>query len=135
VTRKIAAAAVRIANGSRERLRLGNLALRRDFGWAPDYVMAMTAMLQRPEADDFVVASNEAHSLEDFVSAAFTEVGLDWRDHVESDPAIARPSDIAHSLGNPAKAKAKFGWQPNVRFPEIVARMVRGEWEGAAAVS
>jgi GDPmannose 4,6-dehydratase len=135
VTRKITAAAARIANGSKERLRLGNLQLVRDFGWAPDYVAAMAAMLQRSTPSDYVIASNEAHSLEDFVAAAFAEAGLEWRAHVDFDASFVRPSDIVYSLGNPAKAKAEFGWQPTVRFAEIVARMLRGEGEGAAAVS
>jgi GDPmannose 4,6-dehydratase len=95
----------------------------------------MAAMLQQPSAADYVIASNEAHSLEDFVAAAFAEAGLEWRDHVDFDPSIARPSEIAYSLGNPAKAKKDLGWQPKVRFAEIVARMVRGETQGAAAVS
>lgn len=135
VTRKITAAAVRIANGSKERLRLGNLKLARDFGWAPDYVGAMAAMLQAAAAGEYVIASNETHSLEEFVATAFAAAGLEWREHVEFDPTIVRPSDIAHSLGNPARAKAELGWQPKVRFAEIVSRMVRGETEGAAAVS
>lgn len=135
VTRKVTAAAVRIANGSGERLRLGNLTLQRDFGWAPDYVAAMAAMLGLPEPDDFVIASNEAHSLEDFVRLSFENVGLDWREHVDFDPAAVRPSDIAHSLGNAARAKAILGWQPTVRFNEIVARMVQAETKGVMAVS
>jgi GDPmannose 4,6-dehydratase len=133
LTRKVTAAAVRIANGSRERLRLGNLSFSRDFGWASDYVAAMAAMLGLSAPDDFVIASGEAHSLEDFVRLAFEVVGLDWRAHVDFDPTVVRPSDIAHSLGNAAKAKAKLDWQPTVRFPDIVARMVRAETDGAAA--
>jgi GDPmannose 4,6-dehydratase len=135
LTRKVTAAAARIAGGSRERLRLGNLSASRDFGWAPDYVAAMAAMLSLREPDDFVIASGEAHSLEDFVRLAFETAGIDWRDHVDFDPAVVRPSDIAHSLGDAGKAKAKLGWQPTVRFRDIVARMVRAETEGAAALS
>jgi GDPmannose 4,6-dehydratase len=135
LTRKVTAAAARIAGGSRERLRLGNLSASRDFGWAPDYVAAMAAMLSLREPDDFVIASGEAHSLEDFVRLAFETAGIDWRDHVDFDPAVVRPSDIAHSLGDAGKAKGKLGWQPTVRFPDIVARMVRAETEGAAALS
>lgn len=135
VTRKITAAAARIADGSRERLRLGNLMLRRDFGWAPDYVLAMWSMLSQPQPDDYIIASGVAHSLEEFVVAAFAEVGLDWKDHVEFDPSVTRPTDISCSFGNAAKAAKLLGWQPRVRFPEIVARMMRGERAGAAAVS
>jgi GDPmannose 4,6-dehydratase len=135
VTRKITAAAVRIANGSNERLRLGNLSLRRDFGWAPEYVKAMWLMLNLEKLEDFIVASGKAHSLQEFASRAFAEVGLDWKAHVEFDAAVARPSDIAGSFGDASKAKRLLGWQPVVMFPEIVARMMRGERQGAAAVS
>ncbi len=135
VTRKITAAAARIARGAGERLSLGNLSIRRDFGWAPDYVEAMWAMLQQATADDFVIASGVSHSLEEFVAAAFAEVGLDWRDHVDHDPALKRPSDIACSLGDPAKAARLLGWRAKINFSEIAARMVRAEREGANAVS
>jgi GDPmannose 4,6-dehydratase len=127
VTRKITAAAARIAGGSNERLKLGNLAVRRDWGWAPDYVEAMWAMLQQPRADDFVVASGVANRLQDFVDAAFTEVGLHWQDHVELDAALHRPTDIAYSLGNPQKAKRELGWQPQVDFRGIVSHMMAAE--------
>jgi len=135
VTRKITSAAARIANRAGERLSLGNLSIRRDFGWAPDYVEAMWAMLQQATADDFVIASGVSHSLEEFVAAAFAEVGLDWRDHVDRDPALKRPSDIGCSLGDPAKAARMLGWRAKVDFSEIAARMVRAEREGANAVS
>lgn len=135
VTRKITASAARIANGSKERLRLGDLSLRRDFGWAPDYVEAMWLMLNHAQADDFIIASGESHSLEEFVAAAFTRAGLDWKQHVDFDETLVRPSDISGSFGDAGKARRILGWQPTVKFPEIVARMVRGEREGAAAVS
>lgn len=135
VTRKITAAAARIAAGSRERLKLGNLAVRRDWGWAPDYVEAMWAMLQQERPEDFVVATGVAHRLEDFVAAAFAEAGLDWRDHVDRDPALARPTDIACSLGDAGKAARLLGWTPKVDFHGLVARMLRAEREGAGAVS
>jgi GDPmannose 4,6-dehydratase len=135
VTRKITAAAARIARGAGERLSLGNLSIRRDFGWAPDYVEAMWAMLQQATADDFVIASGVSHSLEEFAAAAFAEVGLDWRDHVDHDPALKRPSDIACSLGDPAKAARLLSWRAKIGFSEIAARMVRAEREGANAVS
>jgi GDPmannose 4,6-dehydratase len=135
VTRKITSTAVRIAQGSAEKLHLGSLAIRRDWGWAPDYVVAMRQILQQESPDDFVIASGVSHSLEEFVAAAFREVGLDWRDHVETDPALMRPADIAHSRGNAERAARYLGWRPKVEFSDIVARMVRAEGEGAAAVS
>jgi GDPmannose 4,6-dehydratase len=135
VTRKITAAAARIASGSKERLRLGDLSPRRDFGWAPDYVNAMWKMLNLDQPSDFVIASGEAHSLEQFAAAAFSEVGLDWRGYVDFDMSFSRPSDIACSVGNAARARKLLAWQPVVGFAEIVSRMVRGEREGASAVS
>jgi GDPmannose 4,6-dehydratase len=134
VTRKITAAAARIGAGSRERLALGNLSIRRDWGWAPDYVEAMWRMLQRERADDFVVASGVAHALEEFVATAFVEVGLNWRDHVDYDASLVRSSDIMCSLGDPAKAAQELDWRPTVKLPEIVARMVRAEREGADSI-
>jgi GDPmannose 4,6-dehydratase len=131
VTRKITAAAARIAAGSHERLSLGNLSVRRDWGWAPEYVEAMWAMLQQQKPDDFVVASGEAHRLEDFVSSAFAEAGLDWHDHVDHDASLHRPTDIVHSVGNAGKAKRELGWEPKIRFREIVSRMMAAERIGA----
>ena len=135
VTRKITAAAARIAQGGGERLHLGDLAIRRDWGWAPDYVESMWQILQQSAPEDFVVASGISHSLEDFVAATFSGLGLDWRDHVEPDPSLARPADITLSLGNAAKAARQLGWRPKIGFSEIVTRMVRAERDGAAAVS
>ncbi len=127
VTRKITAAAARIAGGSRERLKLGNLSIRRDWGWAPDYVEAMWAMLQQKAPEDFVIASGQANRLEDFVDAAFGEVGLRWRDHVDQDSALNRPTDIVYSVGNAQKAKRMLKWQPKVDFRGIVSRMMAAE--------
>jgi GDPmannose 4,6-dehydratase len=134
VTRKVTAAAARIGTGSRERLALGNLAIRRDWGWAPDYVEAMWRMLQCDQPDDFVVASGVAHSLEEFVATAFAEVGLNWRDYVDYDSSLTRSSDIMHSLGDPSKAAEVLHWRSSVKLSEIVARMVRAEREGADKV-
>jgi GDPmannose 4,6-dehydratase len=134
VTRKIVAAAVRISQGSKERLRLGNLLLSRDFGWAPEYVVAMWAMLNNASPEDFIIASGETHTLEEFVAISFAEVGLDWKSYVDFDAAFSRPSDIARSLGDASKAARLLGWTPSVKFPDIVKRMVRAEHEGAAAV-
>jgi len=134
VTRKITAAAANIAAGKRERLALGNLAIRRDWGWAPEYVEAMWRMLQRDEPDDFVVASGHAHSLEQFVATAFRNVGLDWRNHVDYDSSLVRTSDIMYSLGDPTKVGQVLDWHPSIKMPEIVARMMRAEKDGAGAV-
>jgi GDPmannose 4,6-dehydratase len=134
VTRKITTAAARIGAGGRERLALGNLSIRRDWGWAPDYVEAMWRMLQCDQPDDFVVASGATHSLEEFVSMAFAEVGLKWRDHVDYDSSLVRPSDIMCSLGDPAKAAEVLDWRSAVKLPEIVARMIRAEQEGGGTV-
>jgi GDPmannose 4,6-dehydratase len=134
-TRKVTAAAARIARGERERLPLGNLALRRDWGWAPDYVQAMFAMLRQERADDFVIASGASHSLEEFVALAFRSAGLDWRDHVDFDASLTRPSDISCSLGDASKAAKLLGWRPSVGFEEIVSRMVRAERDGVMAMS
>ena len=134
MSRKITAAVARIGAGSRERLTLGNRRIRRDWGWAPDYVEAMWKMLQHDDPGDFVVATGVAHSLEEFVAAAFAEVGLDWRDRVDYDASLARPSDIAFSLGDPTRAARVLGWRPTVCFAEIVARMMRAEREGPGSV-
>jgi GDPmannose 4,6-dehydratase len=118
-----------------ERLALGDLSIRRDWGWAPDYVEAMWAMTQLSVPDDFVTASGTSHSIQEFVAAAFAEGGRDWREHVDYDPALKRPSDIAASIGDPAKAQRILGWRAKVQFRDIVGRMVRSEREGPAAVS
>jgi GDPmannose 4,6-dehydratase len=132
-TRKITAAAARIGAGSSERLALGNLAIHRDWGWAPDYVEAMWRMLQCEKPDDFVIATGVAHSLQDFAALAFAEAGLDWRKHVDHDPTLARPSDIRYSVGDPAKAAQVLDWHPTAAFAEIVARMIRAERDGAGS--
>jgi GDPmannose 4,6-dehydratase len=134
VTRKVTAAAARIGAGSRERLALGNLSIRRDWGWAPDYVEAMWRMLECDQPDDFVIATGVAHSLEELVAMTFAEVGLNWRDHVDYDSSLARSSDIMCSLGDPSKAAQILDWRSTVKLPETVARMVRAEREGAASV-
>jgi GDPmannose 4,6-dehydratase len=124
VTSKIVSTAVRIAGGSGEKLKLGKIDIYRDWGWAPDYVDAMWRILQQPEPDDYVVATGEERSLQDFVAETFRQVGLDWKDHVESDPALFRPSDIERSCGNAAKAHAKLGWQAQHKFTDIIRLLV-----------
>jgi GDPmannose 4,6-dehydratase len=133
-TRKITVAAARIGGGSAERLALGNLAIHRDWGWAPDYVDAMWRMLQSRAPDDFVIATGVAHSLEEFVASAFAEVGLDWRKHVDHDPSLVRPSDIRYSVGDPAKAGQMLDWHPTRNFADIVARMIRAERDGPGSI-
>jgi GDPmannose 4,6-dehydratase len=127
VTKKIVSAACRIAGGSREKLHLGNIAIQRDWGWAPDYVEAMWLMVQQAHPDDFVIATGESHSLEEFVDTAFAQVGLDWREHVVIDPALFRPTEIAISRGNPRKSRETFGWQARYKMKEVVTLMVKDE--------
>jgi GDPmannose 4,6-dehydratase len=127
VTRKIVSAAVRIAAGSTEKLRLGNVKVKRDWGWAPEYVDAMWRMLQQPRPDDYVIATGETRSLEEFVATAFGAVNLDPRSHVEVDPALFRPADIEGNYASPAKAKDLLGWQASSRMEEAVRRMIAAE--------
>lgn len=127
VTQKIAAAVRRIAAGSDELLRLGDLSIQRDWGWAPEYVDAMWLMLQQDMPDDFVIGTGKTHSLEDFVATAFHSVGLDWRQYVIFDAAFARPTDITVSRCNPAKAEAMLGWSAQMEMSEIARRMVHQE--------
>lgn len=127
VTKKIVAAACRIAGGDREKLTLGNITIQRDWGWAPEYVEAMWLMLQQEQPDDFVIATGENHSLEEFVAAAFAQVGLKWREHVVIDPGLFRPTEIAISRGNPRKAKETFGWQARYKMADVVAMMMQDE--------
>jgi GDPmannose 4,6-dehydratase len=134
VTRKVVSAARRIADGSGETLKLGNITVERDWGWAPEYVEAMWRILQTDTPEDFVIATGEAHALRDFVAAVFAANGLDWQRHVDTDPALIRPSDIAHSVGDPGKAARLLGWEPTVRMPELVCRLVHAERHGAGSV-
>ncbi|MFO0746726.1 MAG: GDP-mannose 4,6-dehydratase [Myxococcota bacterium] len=127
VTRKIVRAAARIAAGHAETLTLGNMAIRRDWGWAPDYVDAMWRMLQQPAPEDFVIATGQAHALEDYDAAAFAAFDLDWRQHVATDPRLFRPSDIARSVGDPSRAAARLGWTPRASMAEVVRRMALAE--------
>ena len=123
VTQKIVSTAVRIAKGSKETLRLGRLDIRRDWGWAPEYVEVMWRMLQQKKPDDYVVATGEEHSLQDFVAETFRGLGLDWRKHVVSDPSLFRPSDIERSCGNANKALRQLGWRPRITFQEVIKRL------------
>jgi GDPmannose 4,6-dehydratase len=133
VTKKIVAAACRIAAGSGETLRLGNISIQRDWGWAPDYVEAMWQMLRCEVPEDYVIATGESHSLEEFVDAAFSCLGLKWREHVELDPELLRPTDITVGRGNPGKAKEKLGWRARYRMRDVVRMMVESEREEQGA--
>jgi GDPmannose 4,6-dehydratase len=124
VTRKITRAVARIAAGLQEKLYLGNLDAQRDWGYAPDYVEAMWQMLQVDEPDDFVIATGETHSVREACEIAFARKGLDPDEYVEIDPKYYRPSEVDHLLGDASKAKEKLGWEPRVRFKELVELMV-----------
>ncbi|MDI9894193.1 GDP-mannose 4,6-dehydratase [Rhodococcus sp. IEGM 1381] len=125
VTRKITKAVAAISRGTRSTLELGNLASERDWGWAPDYVSAMLAMAEYGKGEDFVVATGRAHSVEDFVAAAFAAVGIEnWRDHVRTDSEMLRPVDSARMVGDATKARDLLGWAPTKDFDQIVKAMV-----------
>ncbi|WP_296495373.1 GDP-mannose 4,6-dehydratase, partial [Rhodoferax sp.] len=127
VTQKIVKAACRIAAGSTETLHLGNLDIYRDWGWAPEYVDAMARMLQQDSPQDIVIATGETHALADFVAEAFQALGLDWRDHVVSDPALMRPTDMRISRANPALAAERLGWRAGMHMHDVVRAMVAAE--------
>jgi GDPmannose 4,6-dehydratase len=127
VTKKIVSAACRIAAGSDEVLRLGDISIKRDWGWAPDYVEAMWLMLQQDAADDYVIATGKSHSLTDFVNRAFQAAGLNWRDHVEIDESLKRPAEIGGNCGDPSKAKRVLGWKPKHFMADVVDLMVDHE--------
>ena len=124
VTQKIIATACRITQGSKEKLYLGNMSIQRDWGWAQEYVEAMYLMLQQDQPDDYVIATGESTSLEDFVAAAFTSVNLEWRDHVVVDSSLFRPTDLAFGKGNPRKAKIQLGWEAKYKMADVVQMMV-----------
>lgn len=124
VTQKIVRSACRIAAGAPEKLRLGNCDIARDWGWAPEYVEAMWLILQQQRPDDFIIATGETNKLADFVAEVFACVGLDWRDHVVSDPAMLRPSEIMVSRANPGKAAELLGWQATHRMRDVARMMV-----------
>jgi GDPmannose 4,6-dehydratase len=129
VTRKITKAAVRISRGLQDRLFLGNLNARRDWGYAKDYVEAMYLMLQMPQADDYVIATGETHAVREFLEEAFGMLNLDWRKHVELDSRLIRPTEVDMLLGDSTKAQKKLGWYPQTKFRELVKIMVEAELE------
>ena len=129
VTRKVSDGVARIKLGRAKELRLGNLEARRDWGFAGDYVDAMWRMLQQPTPDDYVVATGEAHSVRELVEVAFATVGLDWREWVREDPALLRPAEVDHLIGDASKARRVLGWAPRMGFRELVETMVRADLE------
>jgi GDPmannose 4,6-dehydratase len=131
VTQKIIAGACRIAAGTAEALTLGDLSVRRDWGWAPEYVVAMHRMLQLEQVEDLVIATGHTASLEEFVAAAFAAVGLDWRRHVRHDATLARPSEIHCGRADPARAAERLGWRARFRMPDVVRMMVDARREQA----
>ena len=124
VTRKVTDAAARIKLGMANELRLGNLDAKRDWGFAGDYVRAMWLMLQQEQAEDYVVATGETHSVEELVEAAYSYLDLDWREFVVQDPKFMRPAEVDLLIGDPAKAREKLGWTPRVGFKELIRMMV-----------
>jgi GDPmannose 4,6-dehydratase len=133
VTRKVTRAAARIRAGLQQKLVLGNLDARRDWGYAKDYVEAMWLMLQQDEPDDYVIATGETHSVQELVELAFARVGLDWRQYVETDPIFCRPSEVDLLLGDATKARTKLGWKPKVSFKELIELMVEEDWKEVQA--
>lgn len=124
VTRKITDGVARIKLGLASELRLGNLDAKRDWGFAGDYVKAMWLMLQQPTPDDYVISTNETHSIREFVQLAFEYAGLDWQQYVKVDKAFLRPAEVDLLIGDHSKAKQRLGWKPSVTFPELVKMMV-----------
>ena len=127
VTKKIVKAAVRIERGLQDKLFLGNLDALRDWGFAGDYVKAMHEMLQMRDPDDYVIATGEAHSVREFLDAAFGYLNLDWSKYVETDPRFFRPTEVNCLIGDASKAKRVLGWSPKIKFPELVTMMVEAE--------
>jgi GDPmannose 4,6-dehydratase len=130
VTRKVTNAAARIKLGLQSEIVMGNLDSKRDWGFAGDYVKAMWMMLQQDEPDDYVIATGKTHSIEDLVSRAFLEVGIeDWRSYVRQDPKFFRPAEVDLLIGDATKARTKLGWTPEVEFPELIQMMVAHDLE------
>jgi len=127
VTRKIISTACKIANGSKEKLNLGNLEIKRDWGWAPEYVDVMWRMLQQNNPEDYVIATGETNSLEDFCKTVFNELDLDWSKHVTIDKSLIRPSEIMVNRGCSEKAKKKLGWQAKTKMHNVICNLIKAE--------
>jgi GDPmannose 4,6-dehydratase len=124
VTRKVSDGVARIKLGMADTLSIGNLDAQRDWGFAGDYVRAMWLMLQQERPDDYVIATGVSHSVRNLIEIAFSHAGLDWQKHVKVDPALMRPAEVDHLLGDPSKARAELGWAPSVNFKQLVEMMV-----------
>lgn len=124
VTQKIIRAAIEVANGSTSKLTLGNLGIRRDWGWSPEYVEAMWLMLQQDKPEDFVLATGVGNSLEAFIHIVFEQLNLNWKEHVVVDQALFRPNEAVEILANPAKAKAKLGWSAKKSLKDVIEEML-----------
>ncbi len=133
VTRKITDAVARIKLGRQDKLKLGNLDARRDWGYAGDFVRAMWLMLQQDKPDDYVVATGRQHTVREFCELAFSYVGLDWQEHVEIDPALFRPAEVNRLRGDATKARTVLGWEPTVTFEQLVRMMVDADLERVQA--
>jgi GDPmannose 4,6-dehydratase len=119
----------RIKLGLQRKIKMGNLDAERDWGFAGDYVRAMWLMLQQDRPEDYVVATGVTHTVKRLLEVAFAHAGLDYREHVESDPALFRPAEVAHLLGNSSKARRQLGWEPKVSFEELIGMMVDSDIE------
>ncbi len=135
VTRKITRAIARIVAGQQKTLHMGNLDAKRDWGYAKDYVKAMWLMLQQDAPDDYVVATGETHSVEEFLDLSFGHVNLNWRDYVAFDDRYLRPAEVDLLIGDPTKTKEKLGWQPSVTFEELVRLMVEADLKAMGLIS
>jgi GDPmannose 4,6-dehydratase len=133
VTRKITRTAARIKHGLENKLFLGNLEAKRDWGFAGDYVEAMWMMLQQEKPDDYVIATGESHSVREVLDVAFGALGLDWKPHVQIDPRYFRPTEVDHLLGDASRARRKLGWEPKVKFQELITMMVTADEEDVRA--
>lgn len=129
VTRKITRSATRIREGLQDKLYLGNLDAKRDWGYARDFVEAMWLILQQDEPEDYVIATGETHSVQEFLEVTFERVGLPWRQYVEIDPRFLRPSEVDLLLGDASKARERLGWQPETSFRQLVELMVDSDWD------
>jgi GDPmannose 4,6-dehydratase len=127
VTRKVTDGVARIKLGLARQISLGNLEARRDWGFAGDYVDAMWRMLQQPSPQDYVIGTGKTHSVRELVEAAFGHVGLDWQEHVVTDPKFMRPAEVDLLLADPTKARVELGWSPKVSFRELIASMVEAD--------
>lgn len=129
VTRKVTDAVARIKLGKQKKLLMGNLDAKRDWGFAGDYVRAMWLMLKQREPVDYVIASGTSHSVKDLLRVAFKHAGLDWQEHVQIDPRLIRPAEVAHLLGDSRKARRELGWRPAVSFEKMIRMMVEADIE------